>query len=143
MELPAAADVAARTRAALAYADIQVKDAEAKVGISYATMARIVSAKNPRGAHTVEELWRIADGCGVPRSFMERGFAGDRVPLDEEAVAARLADVERKLELLTQRAVTEPVDLVPPTSAPHRPPGAAPSETSGTPSAPREARGSQ
>ena len=42
-----------------------------------ATMARIVAKKKPRGVKSRDELWRIADGLGVPRSFLERGFAAD------------------------------------------------------------------
>jgi transcriptional regulator with XRE-family HTH domain len=74
VNLPPGPEVAARARAALAYADIDVKDSAERVGISSATMQRIVSPTSPRGVRTVEELWMIADACGVPRSFMEAGF---------------------------------------------------------------------
>lgn len=64
-----------RVRAALAFAGIDVKDSQAKVGISYATMERIVSPSKPRGA-SLDELRQIADACpGVPRWFLEHGFA--------------------------------------------------------------------
>lgn len=65
--------VAARVRAALAYANIKVKDSGKRVGISAATMARIVSPTDPRGADG-DQLDLIADACGVPRWFLERGF---------------------------------------------------------------------
>jgi hypothetical protein len=77
MTLSSPETIAARARAALAFANIKLTDkgAPVKVGsISQSTMSRIVSPTNPRGA-SVEELWEIADACGVPRAFMEEGFA--------------------------------------------------------------------
>ena len=97
--------IAARVRAALAYANIKLTDKgkPASVGsISQSTMARIVSPTNPRGA-SIEELWEIADACGVPRSFMEEGFsesgsADDRV----SELEAQMAAVGVLLPLLAQ-----------------------------------------
>jgi hypothetical protein len=91
MELIAAEKVAARVRAALAYANIDVNKSDTLIGIGRSTMARIVSPSKPRGA-SIEELWRIADACGVPRSFMERGFdTPSEVPAD---VTKRLERIE-------------------------------------------------
>jgi hypothetical protein len=90
--------IAARVRAALAYANIKLTDkgSPVKVGsISQATMARIISPTNPRGA-SVEELWAIADACGVPRSFMEEGFAPLERPVSD--VERRLYELEERLE---------------------------------------------
>lgn len=105
MDLIDPAHVAARARAALAYANIEVKDSKDRIGIPYSTMTRIVSPKNPRGARTVEELWAIADACGVPRAFMERGF--EVVVEAEEAArvngaANDLEDVLRRVAALEQ-----------------------------------------
>lgn len=86
--------VAARVRAALAYANIKLTDkgAPLSVGsISQATMSRIVSPANPRGA-SIEELREIASVCGVPRSFLEEGFS---VPPSADE---RVADLEARLE---------------------------------------------
>ena len=87
-------EVARRTRAALAYANLDVKRSPEVTGISYATMQRIVSPTSPRGA-SLEQLWAIADATGVPRAFMEHGFEtmSDR-PADEE-LAARVDQIER------------------------------------------------
>lgn len=95
--------VAARARAALAYAAINVRDSTKRVGIHSSTMTRIVSPSNPRGA-SLEELWAIADACKVPRSFMERGFEA----LDEAETAARLDQVAD--ELATLRLRVEAID---------------------------------
>lgn len=71
------AEAARRTRAALAYANIDVKESKKRIGISSPTMARIVSPTSPRGFRSIEEAWLIADRCEVPREFMEHGFAYD------------------------------------------------------------------
>lgn len=98
-----AAEAAARVRAALGYAGLTVKQAPTEprlkdADITYATLTRIVSATNPRGAD-IEELWAIADACGVPRRFMERGF----VELAEAAQADRLEALANDLAALQQR----------------------------------------
>lgn len=104
MELPPPEIVAARARAALAYANIKLteKGAPVKVGsITQATMARIISPTSPRGANSIEELWEIAEACGIPRSFMEEGFSapasGDGRVGDLEM---QMAAVGRAVELM-------------------------------------------
>jgi hypothetical protein len=92
-----AAEAAARVRAALAYAGVTVKAAPtyadlASTGLTYATLTRIVSPTDPRGAD-IELLWAIADACNVPRRFMEEGFAG----LAETGLADRMAELEREM----------------------------------------------
>lgn len=99
-DLPEPDVVASRARAALAFADIELtkRGQSQSVGsISGATMARIISSTNPRGALKVEELWEIADVCGVPRSFMERGFIDD-APAPEERIEA----VEHRLRTISE-----------------------------------------
>lgn len=93
MPLPSPEAVAARTRAALAYANIKLteKGEPVSVGaISQPTMARIISPTNPRGVRSVEELWAIADACGVPRSFMEEGFSS----VEPDGLLVRLEALE-------------------------------------------------
>lgn len=96
MPLPSPETVAARTRAALAYANIKLTDKGEPVSvgaISQPTMARIISPTNPRGVKSLEELWAIADACGVPRAFMEEGFSEPAAADD-----SRVAGLERKME---------------------------------------------
>lgn len=94
MRLIDPSDVARRARAALAYANIDVKSSPQHTGISYATMQRIVSPTAPRGAK-LEELWAIADATGVPRNFMEHGFEG-LTQAGEDTAAARLEALEEE-----------------------------------------------
>jgi hypothetical protein len=85
--------IAARVRAALAYANIKLTDKgkPTSVGsINQSTMARIVSPTNPRGA-SIDELREIAEACGVPRSFMEEGFS-EPASADE-----RVAELEAQM----------------------------------------------
>lgn len=99
---------AARTRAALAYANIDVKRSGDRIGISSATMARIVSPSNPRGA-SIEELWQIADACKVPRWFMEQGFDAPASTELEDQVAehherlARIEETEGDMQAALER----------------------------------------
>lgn len=66
--------IAARVRAALAYAGLRYEDVDAKTDdrMTAAKLRRITSSTNPRGA-SMDELWMIADACGVPRTWLEVG----------------------------------------------------------------------
>jgi hypothetical protein len=97
-------DAAARVRAALAYANLNVKQAPEQqrlkdADISYATLTRIVSATTPRGAD-IEELWAIADACDVPRRFMEQGFREEPTEAD---LAHRIEELANDLAALRRR----------------------------------------
>lgn len=86
--------LAARTRAAIAYSGKDYKDIGAVVGKSPATLARRSSpGTNYRGPQSMEEVYRLADACGVPRSFMEHGFMEQPASAD-----ARIDELERKLD---------------------------------------------
>ena len=77
---------AARVRAALAYANLSHEETALRTGLSVPTLRRIVSASSPRGAG-IEELWAIADACGVPRGFIEDGFEPFRQTGDQASAA--------------------------------------------------------
>lgn len=53
----------------------------------------------------MEELWEIADACGVPRSFMEHGFVEDSPAPEEriEAVEHRLGTISEQVRALDGR----------------------------------------
>jgi hypothetical protein len=70
--------IAARVRAALAYANLRYEDVADKASplLTAAKLRRIASARTPRGADLVE-LWAIADACDVPREWLERGTWDD------------------------------------------------------------------
>lgn len=91
--------VAARVRAALAYAGIEHTNPPDDLGITKSTLARMVSWKSPRGAYSTDELWAIADRCGVPRAFMERGWE----PLVAADAARRLDEAGDELAALRLR----------------------------------------
>lgn len=92
MGLPEPAEVARRVRAALAYADIDIKHAEPQVGISSATIARIVSPSTPRGVRGEAELDLIAQATGVPIGFLINGW-----PLEEPTLIERVEALEHQL----------------------------------------------
>jgi len=98
MALPPPDQVAKRVGAALAYAGIDIKDSQSQVGISAATMARIVSRTSPRGAKNEMELALVADACDVPMSFLLEGFQPE-----DPTVAERVEALERKVDLLLKR----------------------------------------
>lgn len=94
-------DTAKRVRAALAYAGIDVKESKEKTGVTYATMQRIVSPTNPRGA-SLDELRQIADHCpGVPRWFLEYGFAPP-VETGETDLRQEVSDTRAELASLSR-----------------------------------------
>lgn len=73
MEQPDPKELAARVRAAEAYAGFEHASLEERTGLGKATIQRMGSPGNSR-VPNLEERQKIADACGVPRSFMEQGF---------------------------------------------------------------------
>jgi hypothetical protein len=67
-------EIAARVRAAEAYAGFEHSELAKESGIGVATIQRMGSPTNSRTAD-LDERQRIADACKVPRQFMEEGFA--------------------------------------------------------------------
>lgn len=92
VKLIPAEETARRARAAIGYSGKEHEPIRAQTGISEATWKRLVAKTNPSAA-TIEQLWAIADACGVPRRFMEEGFR----PLEADA-DERLAAIERRLD---------------------------------------------
>lgn len=100
--------IAARVRAALAYAALTYEDAADVIpNMGASTLRRIASPKNPRGA-TAHELAHIALACRVEPDWLTRGVwsdAGEALPspFPELGVGSRerrLAVVEHYLEQL-------------------------------------------
>lgn len=128
------AEIASRVRAALAYANIYAKDSEEEVGISPATMARIISPTAPRGA-SLDELRMVAGACGVPLWFLEYGWSPP-VKTGEEEMRERMADIEAAVRALgatvpprpgwlppREREARRPKPRTPPLGGGRRPPG--------------------
>jgi hypothetical protein len=109
LQLIAASETARRARAAIAYSGLEQGEVIERTGIRLPTLRRIVARTDPRAA-SLEELYAIADACGVPRLFMEEGFGpmATRSPSLED----RISELDRRLtavlderqELLTQMA---------------------------------------
>jgi transcriptional regulator with XRE-family HTH domain len=101
--------IAARVRAALAYSTFSQSEVIARSGIGIATLRRIRLEQNARGA-SVEELWRLADACEVPRSWLIDGVWDDSehaetavLPrLDERSQEERLAIIEAHVQALLE-----------------------------------------
>jgi hypothetical protein len=93
--------VAARVRAALAYAALTYEDAADVIpNMGTSTLRRIASPKNPRGA-TAHELAHIALACGVALDWLTRGVWSDSgetlpSPFPELGVGSR----ERRLAVV-------------------------------------------
>jgi len=75
-ELTPLEGVAARVRAAIAYAALRVPEVAEKADIGEATLRRIISPTSPRGADPAE-LWRIADACRVPHQWVDLAWMAD------------------------------------------------------------------
>jgi transcriptional regulator with XRE-family HTH domain len=65
-------ELAARVRAARGYSGLHAKQLAKELSISVETMSRI---ENGRRAVPYEERTKIAQACGVPRWFLENGWA--------------------------------------------------------------------
>lgn len=109
---PTPKETARRVRAALAYAGIDVKDTDEKVGITTATMARIVSQTKPRGFQKAGELEKVAGACEVPEDFLRYGWARE-----DPDILGRLSKLESEMDAVLKRLVAE---------APPPPPGVYP-----------------
>jgi len=99
---------AARARAARAYAGLSQPKLAGLLQTSVETLSRLENARKTE--ITIEELWAIADACGVPRSFMEFGFevvadAGERALISGESgdVFERLTVLEDQVRQLVTR----------------------------------------
>lgn len=84
------AEVARRVRAAIGYSGLEYAPLSRMTGLGEGVLRRMAAKTDDsqRGAKSIEELWAIADACGVPRTFMEYGFepAADAA---EEVLRAR------------------------------------------------------
>jgi hypothetical protein len=105
--------IAARVRAALAYSGLRNPEVLERMGglMSDATLRRITSAANPRGASEYE-LAKLAEACGVPRSWLELGEWSDAETLPpallnvDHAAFDASAPTEQRLETLERYVET-------------------------------------
>lgn len=89
------ADQAARIRAAIGYSGKEMQDIAAELGVSIATIRRRTARLGPTGASSIEELYAIADICGVPNSFMDEGF--ERFHGAQGALDGRIRALQREM----------------------------------------------
>lgn len=102
---PALQAAASRIRAARAFADLSQQALADHLGKSTATLKRI--ERGLREAST-DELWAIADRCGVPRHFMEKGFDDAS---NGNGEADPLRDLRNRVDRIEQRQDAELEDL--------------------------------
>lgn len=88
-------DQAARIRAARAYADLSRVEMAKRIGVSETTLQRRENGLQP--ARRLE-LVAIADVCQVPISFLEDGFAAQRVETALEAMQSERAAMREEME---------------------------------------------
>lgn len=89
---PDSREAAARVRAARAYRDIKQTELAKRLGISLATLRRIENGDRPM---SIEDLGNVAKALDIPVAFMLRGMDAVSAEPDYEAIAAKLADIER------------------------------------------------
>jgi transcriptional regulator with XRE-family HTH domain len=82
---------AARIRAARAYAKVTQDAIAEALGQSTISVKRMEKAEKDI---SVDDLWTIADLCGVPREFMTDGF---------QSVPEELRRIHERFDVLTQR----------------------------------------
>jgi transcriptional regulator with XRE-family HTH domain len=122
MALPPPLEVARRVRAAFAYADCDTTKEHPELGISRATVARIVSTSKPRGANH-EELERIAGFTNVPLGFLTDGWPDESPSTPErlEALEHQYATLKAQLavEGEARAALADAVNVLQPVIAQH------------------------
>lgn len=89
--------VAGCVRAAIAYRDMRGPDVAAATGINVATLRRIVSKTNPRGA-SPDELYAIAKATDVPLEWFVAGTWDDSQSFTTTAVDRTGWTVEERLD---------------------------------------------
>jgi transcriptional regulator with XRE-family HTH domain len=87
---PSPDSVAARIRAAAAYADLHQHELADAIGYGRQQVARYMKGTQEPKAPT---LWAIADVCHVPRWFMEHGWEHHPATPDETDRLARLEEL--------------------------------------------------
>lgn len=90
---------ARRVRAAIGYSDLLAKDIADRLGMSPSTFNRRTSRTHPIYGFTPQQLYQIAEWCGVPDTFMEHGLE-PRAPT-QPPVEDRMSALERQLDALT------------------------------------------
>lgn len=96
-------EVAARVRAAHGYSGLKQSDLAQALGISRETLSRWLNARDKPPSS--DDLNRLAGACGVPRTFMEVGFAPLEQPLTD--TDRRILELEQRLERLESRDETQ------------------------------------
>lgn len=101
-------EIAARIRAAIGYSGEDAREIAERLGVSEATLRRRTARQNPSGARSMDELYRIAEACGVPPGFMAEGFTGlgQTAGTDE-----RLDRLEQAIMLIGQELADELPEL--------------------------------
>lgn len=105
MKLTPAEETSRRARAAIAYAGEEQDAIQPRTGISPSTFRRIVAKTNPRAAG-LDELYAIADACGVPRRFMVEGMT----PLEVDE-RAELAAALNRVDALEAKQAADQVEM--------------------------------
>lgn len=110
-------ELTARVRAAWGYSGLTYRELAERTAINEATLRGYLRKSKPN-APSVGDAFRIADACGVPRSFMEQGFREDAPAPEErlEAVEHQMQTISRQVRDLAERLrpVEERLDVMPP-----------------------------
>lgn len=92
-------EIAARIRAAIGYSGEDTRHIAQRLGISEATLRRRTARQRPSGARSMDELYRIAEACGVPPNFMAEGF-GPYLSTETPTADERVDRLERAVMLI-------------------------------------------
>lgn len=118
--------VAARVRAVLAYAALNYDDVAERTGLGAATLRRMCSPTNPRGA-ALHELAQIANACHVPLRWLTRDWEEPDVAgpplLGAGGTEERLRTIEHYLGALLMLEEARTGEAVPPLPGGRVPPG--------------------
>jgi transcriptional regulator with XRE-family HTH domain len=91
MDEPSPEERTRRARAIWAYSMLTQVELAERASIAPRTLANYLEKNKP--APPLTQLYKIADACGVPRTFMEEGFS---VPVSDDD--GRVLELEERLD---------------------------------------------
>jgi uncharacterized small protein (DUF1192 family) len=100
-----------RARAAWAFSLLNQDELAERAGIHHDTLRKMLGRKPTEKSWPLEDLYKIADACAVPRAFMDDGFSRlETNPVEElrgelSALRDRVDELQAEVQVLDAEAL--------------------------------------